>query len=641
MPGGAICVLHTRWHARDLIGRLIKDAAMNPDADQYEVFEFPAILNEDDPERVKSLWPEQWSLESLLRSKASMPSWQWNAQYQQNPSARESAIIKRDWIQWWPHEDPPPCDFIIQSYDTALTTKERSDYSVCQTWGVWTNEEDNSTNLVLLNSVKGKYEFPELKTMALQQYKDWEPDSVIVETKASGQPLVDEMRRSGLFVQEFSPGKGQDKIARLNAVSDMFSAGHVWFPETQWATEVVEELLAFPNGEHDDQCFVANTKILMADGRESDIFNVTEGDFVWTPTGAQRVLVAGCSSEAATVVEVIFSDGRKLVGTANHPVYIPAAQAFVPLGNLQKGDCVCTSKQLNTEGLLTVDTLVAKAYPCAGISTVDGTGQMRHSTAAYGKTPTDPYPWVCRFTTKMKTLATTLWTTLSVSLPWSTGRDIEHLPRLTQRVSVTGLGLTARGGKKNPLATPVRIVAEGLRRFKQTVQSFALLDATTNTIPKGRPQRPAASAEPTSQLHVERPPAPTPARLSESAYARLSAINYGISLGPSAHTAAFAPNAGLALKVSELQASRVPQSVKNQESCGCSVSAVRALPGRTPVYNLTVEGNPVFYANGVLVHNCDALTLALYRARQGGLLRLRTDQEDNEPFQMARRAAYY
>ena len=252
MPGGAICVLHTRWHARDLIGRLIKDAAMNPDADQYEVFEFPAILNEDDPERVKSLWPEQWSLESLLRSKASMPSWQWNAQYQQNPSARESAIIKRDWIQWWPHEDPPPCDFIIQSYDTALTTKERSDYSVCQTWGVWTNEEDNSTNLVLLNSVKGKYEFPELKTMALQQYKDWEPDSVIVETKASGQPLVDEMRRSGLFVQEFSPGKGQDKIARLNAVSDMFSAGHVWFPETQWATEVVEELLAFPNGEHDD-----------------------------------------------------------------------------------------------------------------------------------------------------------------------------------------------------------------------------------------------------------------------------------------------------------------------------------------------------------------------------------------------------
>jgi len=257
MPGGKICVLHTRWHQRDLIGRLVKDSTMNLDADQYEVFEFPAILNEHEPEDSdtppKSLWPEQWPLESLLRTKASMPAWQWNAQYQQNPTAQESAIIKREWIQWWPHEDPPICDFVVQSYDTALTTKERSDYSVCHTWGVFTDEEDNSTNVILLNKVKGKYEFPELKAMALQQYKDWEPDSMIVETKASGQPLVDELRRSGIFVQEFSPGKGQDKIARLNAISDMFSAGHVWFPETRWASETVEEILAFPSGEHDDE----------------------------------------------------------------------------------------------------------------------------------------------------------------------------------------------------------------------------------------------------------------------------------------------------------------------------------------------------------------------------------------------------
>jgi len=256
MPGGKICILHTRWHMRDLIGRLVKDSAMNPDADQYEVFEFPAILNElnepNDPNPPKSLWPEQWSLESLLRTKASMPTWQWNAQYQQNPTAQESAIIKRDWIRWWPNEDPPECDFIVQAYDTALTTKERSDYSVCQTWGVWTDEQDGSTNAILLNRVKGKYEFPELKQMALEQYKAWEPHSVVVEAKASGQPLIDEMRRSGLFVQDYSPGKGQDKVARLNSVSDMFSAGHVWFPETRWAQEVVEEIITFPSGEHDD-----------------------------------------------------------------------------------------------------------------------------------------------------------------------------------------------------------------------------------------------------------------------------------------------------------------------------------------------------------------------------------------------------
>lgn len=253
MPEGKICVLHTRWHQRDLIGRLIKDSSMNEDGDKYEIFEFPAILNEGTPEE-KSIWPEQWSLEALQKTRASMHHimWQWYAQYQQNPTASEAAIIKRDWIKWWKEEKPPEeIEFIVQSYDTALTTKERSDFSVCQTWGVW-KDRNGVDNVILLNCVRDKYEFPELKVMALEQAEEWEPDSVIVEAKASGQPLIDEMRRSGIFVQDFSPGKGQDKIARLNAVADMFASGQVWFPETSWASTVVEEILAFPAGEHDD-----------------------------------------------------------------------------------------------------------------------------------------------------------------------------------------------------------------------------------------------------------------------------------------------------------------------------------------------------------------------------------------------------
>jgi len=254
MPEGKICVLHTRWHQRDLIGRLIKDSAMNEGGDKYETFEFPAILNEG-TENEKSIWPEQWSLEALQQTRSSMHHimWQWYAQYQQNPTAAEAAIIKRDWIRWWTKDDPPKIDFIVQAFDTALTTKQRSDFSVCHTWGVWENEDDGTQNVILLNKVKGKYEFPELKQMAHDQYKDWEPDSVIVEAKASGQPLIDEMRRSGIFVQDFSPGKGQDKIARLNAVADMFASGHVWFPENAWAAATVEEILAFPAGEHDDE----------------------------------------------------------------------------------------------------------------------------------------------------------------------------------------------------------------------------------------------------------------------------------------------------------------------------------------------------------------------------------------------------
>lgn len=286
MPGGAICVLHTRWHQRDPIGRLVKDATMNPDADQYEVFEFPAIMTSPNPladpdnenfdpdapkELQKSLWPEQWSLDSLLRTKASMPAWQWNAQYMQNPTAQEAAIIKRSDIQWWPHEKPPEVDFIIQGWDTAMTTKERSDYSVCQTWGVWKND-DVVDNLILLNRISGKWEFPELKQKAHEQAREWEPDALIVETKASGQPLVDELRRSGIFVSTFSPGKGQDKIARLNAISDMFASHQVWFPEVHWATEVVEQIVAFPAGEHDDE--VDTATLCLARARQGGLFRL-------------------------------------------------------------------------------------------------------------------------------------------------------------------------------------------------------------------------------------------------------------------------------------------------------------------------------------------------------------------------------
>ena len=258
MPGGRIAILHTRWHQRDLIGRLLKDSAMNEEADQYEMFEFPAILNDGNPEDhptdpPKSLWPQQWSLESLLRTKASMPLWQWNAQYMQNPTAQDSALIKREWIQWWDKPEPPAVDFIVQAWDTALTTKERSDWSVCQTWGVWFNESTNLQCAILLNNAKFKLEFPDLKEEARRQFANWQPDSVIIEAKASGQPLIDEMRRSGIFVQDFSPGKGQDKIARVNSVADMFASGQVWVPETSWAEDAVEEWTSFPSADHDDQ----------------------------------------------------------------------------------------------------------------------------------------------------------------------------------------------------------------------------------------------------------------------------------------------------------------------------------------------------------------------------------------------------
>ena len=136
---------------------------------------------------------------------------------------------------------------------TAFEAKTTADYSACTTWGVFYNEEEGDTaQLILLDAFKDRMEFPDLKATALKHYKEWDPDAFIVEKKAAGAPLIQELRNMGIFVEEFSPSRGNDKIVRLNAVADLFASGCVWAPDTRWAREVIEEVAAFPNGEHDD-----------------------------------------------------------------------------------------------------------------------------------------------------------------------------------------------------------------------------------------------------------------------------------------------------------------------------------------------------------------------------------------------------
>ena len=252
MPGGAIIVIMTRWSLLDLTGRLIDYQTKNPEAIPWEIVELPAILHEGE-ENEKSLWPEQWPLELLKATKASIDPQYWNAQYMQQPTSNNAAIVSRKAWRIWESDEPPECEFVIQSWDTAFETKNRSDYSACTTWGVFYNEEENmKPQVILLDAFKDRMAFPELKQVALKHYKEWNPDAFIVEKKAAGAPLIQELRNMGIFVEEFSPSRGNDKIVRLNAVADLFASGCVWAPDTRWAREVIEEVAAFPNGEHDD-----------------------------------------------------------------------------------------------------------------------------------------------------------------------------------------------------------------------------------------------------------------------------------------------------------------------------------------------------------------------------------------------------
>jgi len=246
-PGGSIVVVMTRWAKRDLTGKILQ-SMIDKDGETWEVINFPAILPSGNP-----LWPEFWSLAELEALQLELPASKWNAQYQQSPTSEEGAIVKREWWKEWKEDKPPRCEFIIQSWDTAFTKSERSDYSACTTWGVfYLNENPNDPNVILLDAFKKRMEFPELKEKAFNHYKEWEPDAFVVEAKASGAPLIFELRAMGISVSEFTPSRGNDKMVRINSVADLFASGKVWAPSTRWADELIEEMAAFPNSDHDD-----------------------------------------------------------------------------------------------------------------------------------------------------------------------------------------------------------------------------------------------------------------------------------------------------------------------------------------------------------------------------------------------------
>jgi predicted phage terminase large subunit-like protein len=245
-PGGKIVVVMTRWSLKDLTGALI-GAQKELKSDQWEVIEFPAILPNNEP-----VWPEYWKLSELESVKASLSVQKWNAQWMQNPTSEEGSIIKREWWRKWDRDYIPSLYHVIQSYDTAFMKKETADFSAITTWGVFYPNEDSGPNLILLDAVKERLEFPELRRKALEQYHYWKPDSVIVESKASGLPLTYELRKMGIPVINFTPSKGNDKHSRVNAVAPLFESGQIWAPDHKFAEEVIEECAAFPFGDHDD-----------------------------------------------------------------------------------------------------------------------------------------------------------------------------------------------------------------------------------------------------------------------------------------------------------------------------------------------------------------------------------------------------
>ena len=268
-PGGSIVLVQTRWSEKDMTGQLMRSMAKDPLADQWEVVELPAIFDDGTP-----CWPEYWSLEDLISVRASIPQSKWNAQYQQSPTGEDNAILKREWWKIWEGSKVPELQYVIQSYDTAFSKSELADYSAITTWGVFQVNEGGMPSLMLLDAEKGRWDFPELKRVAWDKYKFWEPETVIIEAKATGTPLTHELRQMGIPVVNFTPSRGRDKISRAHSIAPLFEAGMIWAPDEQWAHEVIEECAAFPNGEHDDY----------VDSMTQALMRYRQGNFVQLPT---------------------------------------------------------------------------------------------------------------------------------------------------------------------------------------------------------------------------------------------------------------------------------------------------------------------------------------------------------------------
>jgi predicted phage terminase large subunit-like protein len=621
-PGGAIIIVQTRWSLRDLTGQILENSQNKKGTDQWEVFEFPAIMPSG-----KSLWPEFWSIKELEAIKAELPAGKWQAQYQQNPTSDETAIIKRDMWNTWKKDKPPKCEYTLMSFDCAFEAKQTADYSAMTLWGVWYNEEEMEECVILLDAWRGKLEFPELKAKALELYKEHEPDSVIIEKKASGGPLIYELRKMGIPVQEFTPSRGNDKIARLNAIVDVFASGKVWAPDRRWAEDVIEEVASFPNGRHDDYtdtCFVAGTLVLMGDGAEKPIEHIKPGEEVMTPVGPRRVLDAG-----STGAHYTYSIAG-IEGTAGHPVF--TNRGWIGLNWLKPNDKI-----------LTLSTRTGDVWH------KDKTESLYDSTVSYIKSiVTDLIlsAWVggicftemcgnfikgifqkaLMSTTSTGTPATTLSRIWRCYLQKSIERNINHKFRNDQEhQSIWPIWIRFALWLQNGINQ--KKVGHGTESIREI--AYISPELQKLTVKSYQWKKSVMYAERTSYLKTLN--ANTPALNSAIRASKIYNEQFLVGTIPKSeiarivakHLSPFTPIRSFALP---------------------NVSKITEMPranagGKKEVFNLMVEECPMYYANGVLVHNCSQ---AINRIRKGGMVRTKHDEDDEaDSWRYRKLAAYY
>jgi predicted phage terminase large subunit-like protein len=252
---GAIILMMHRLHEDDLAGHVLGQ-------EDWDVVRFPAIAEDDESwafdtelgqslftrQRGEALHPERQPLATLDQIRRTIGEYNFAGQYQQAPSPQGGGMVKAAWFRnYASNERPEKFDHIVQSWDTANKASELSDFSVCTTWGI------NGKDLYLLHVLRRRMEYPELKRAVCEQRAAFAADVVLIEDKASGTQLIQELVAEGLHaVTRYQPQS--DKVMRMHAQTAMIENGFVHLPkEAAWLAEYLHELTVFPKGKHDDQ----------------------------------------------------------------------------------------------------------------------------------------------------------------------------------------------------------------------------------------------------------------------------------------------------------------------------------------------------------------------------------------------------
>lgn len=291
-PGAAIVFICTRWHEDDPAGRILPPEALGKsgwftalDGEEWYVISLNAVIEtKEEAENDilgrqvgEILWPEWFTEKMLLQEKRTQGERNWASLYKQMPRPDEGGILKRTNWKRWGGSKPPKCEYVVSVYDTAFEEGEENDYSARTTWGIFWHEEDpppmKPSNdpmakwkvkpppggrycAILLEAWEEKVEFPALRSEAKAHYRKFRPDQVLIEKKASGHSLLQELRKAQIPVKPLKADRS--KLARAHAASVVLEDGCIYcmdydrWPQFSWVKNVIDRCASFPTGRYND-----------------------------------------------------------------------------------------------------------------------------------------------------------------------------------------------------------------------------------------------------------------------------------------------------------------------------------------------------------------------------------------------------